>query len=812
MLPKTDQPYSLQRRLLALMALGFLALLLIISTLLWSYSRAAANRTYDLLLAGAALSVLDRVSSGPSGITVDLPYSAMEILALAPDDRVIYRVFSEGQGEITGTADVPGPRDVALSTDPTFYDADLDQPFRFVQQGRQLSTPSGRIWVGVQIGQTRAGRSAQQWSLFVNGMAGLAMVSLIGLVFVWLAIRVALSPLRQLAQDLRARDPADLSQISGTPPKEIRSLFDAINGFIRRLKTNRTLTETFIADVAHQTRTSLSALQGQLSLASDAADFDQIKTRLAKAENHANRTVRLTNQLLAHALVIHRSETGTLSPLALRPVVTELLTEMLRDSDMRGVTVTLSADTLGPGEDLVRGDAISVREALSNLLENARRHGPANNTIDVSLEPFGKNDLSLVVEDAGPGIAPSDRARATERFTSIARDTAGSGLGLSIVRAVADSHDAKLLLGTSPRGGLRAEIRFRRLLSPVTARAVATATAVCLALTLMGQPAKAQDRTILSIASSTDTSTMVAVIAAFEARNPNIVVSYQELQTVDLYGTVLTATAETMPDLVISSAMDLQVDLVNRGLARELTLPEASALPTWARWRSELFGFTFEPAAIVYNVDLIAPGSLPQDHRELVSFIRENEAFLNRRVGTYDLRGSGIGYLYATQDAVQGLQAQRTTEVLGRANVRTYCCTSQMINATATGELAFAMNTIGSYALAAAAKDPRIGVHFMSDYNLVMARSVFVPKAAAHPDVATRFVAFLLSDGQEILATQSDLIPIFPLPGPDQPVSGDLFAVSGSFLPIRLGPGLLTYLDARKKAEFLASWESAVRQ
>lgn len=792
------------------MALGFMALLFIISVLLWNYSRDAANRTYDLLLAGAALAVLDRVSSGPAGITVDLPYSAMEILALAPHDRVTYRVFSDREGEVTGIADLPGPRDEGLSIEPVFYDADIDAPFRFVQQGRQLTTPTGRVWVGVQIGQTRAGRTAQQRSLFINGMAGLAAVSLIGLGFVWLAIRVALAPLRQMAEALRVRDPADLSQIDGAPPREIRSLFDAINGFIRRLHANRNLTETFIADVAHQTRTSLSALQGQLSLAGDATTFTEISERVTKADNQARRTVRLTNQLLAHAMVTHRADTSTLRTVALKPIVTEVLTDMLRDSDMRGVTVTLSADDIAAGDDLVRGDAISIREALSNLLENARRHGPPNNTIDVTLESTGETEVSLIVEDAGPGIAAADRARATERFTSIASATAGSGLGLSIVRAVADSHDARLVLGTSAAGGLRAEMRFRRLLSQATGRIVmATAVAGC-ALLLTLSPVAAQDRTTISIASATDTDVMIALIDRFEALNPDIAIAYREYQTVDLHQAILSAGTDNMPDVVISSAMDLQVDLVNRGLARRLTIPDATRLPDWAVWRSELFGFTFEPAVIVYNVDLIAPGTLPQEHRELINYIRSNEAGLNGRIGIYDLRRSGIGFLFATQDVVQGLQASRMTEVLSRANVRKFCCTSEMIAATASGDLALSMNAIGSYALASAADDPRIGVHFMSDYNLVMARTGFVPQHAPHPDKAERFLAFLLSDGQSILAAQSDLIPILPASLTLSLGQFDLEAVAGSFLPIKLGPGLLTYLDERKKADFLDSWEATV--
>ena len=805
---KTDRAYSLQRRLLASMALGFMALLLIISILLWNYARDAANRTYDLLLVGAALAILDRVSTGPSGITVDLPYSAMEILSLAPQDRVTYRVFSDRDGEITGTPDLPAPRDTRLSAAPVFYDADIDTPFRFVQQGRQLTTPSGRVWVGVQIGQTRAGRAAQQRSLFVNGMVGLAVVSLIGLVFVWLAIRAALSPLRQIAQALRDRDPADLSQIEGAPPREIRGLFDAINAFMRRLHTNRSLTETFIADVAHQTRTSLSALQGQLSLAGDATSFDDMVTRVQKADNQARRTVRLTNQLLSHAMVTHRSETSALRPVTLKPIVTDMMTDMLRDSDMRGVTVTLSADSIVAGDDLVRGDAISIREALSNLLENARRHGPDDNTIDVTLESTEPNHVSLIVEDAGPGIAAADRARATERFTSIAKYTAGSGLGLSIVRAVAESHDARLVLGTSPAGGLRAEIRFPRLLSQMTARAVIAATTLLLAVCIVPIPVSAQEKTVLRIASATDTAAMTPLINRFESLYPNVTTSYQEYQTVDLYESIMASDSTDMPDIVISSAMDLQVDLVNRGLALPVSIPDTVDLPDWAVWRSELFGFTFEPAAIVYNVDLIGPGTLPLEHRELINYIRSNETRFNRKIGIYDLRRSGIGYLFATQDVVQGLQSSRMTEVLTRANVQKFCCTSEMIAATARGDLALSMNTIGSYALAAAAQDKRIGIHLMSDYNLVMSRTAFVPRYASHPEIAGLFITFLLTEGQTILAQESDLIPLLPTASFSAVGRSELRDFAGSFLPIKLGPGLLTFLDAHKKAEFLESWDT----
>ena len=796
--------YSLQRRLLALMALGFMGLLLIISLLLWTYARGAANRTYDLLLAGAALSVLERVSPGPDGPVVDLPSSAMDILALAPDDRVVYRVFAPDAGQITGEGDLPLPPDTPLEAAPVFFDADYGAPFRFVLQGRQLNSPNGRLWVAVQIGQTLEARHAQQLSLFLNGMAGLALVSLIGLGFVWFAIRRALYPLRQIEADLHTRSPGDLAPVEGAFPQEIGGLFEAINGFVARLDRNRKLTEGFIADVAHQTRTSLSALQGHLSLAVDTNDQAQMRARLVRAERQAERTVRLTNQLLANAMVIHRSDRATLKPVALKPIVRDTLAEMLRDSRMREIALTFDADHVKDGDDLVVGDALSVREALRNLIDNAVRHGPPDNIIDIALHIEGDR-LVLRVEDAGPGIAAADHGRATERFTSIARDTAGSGLGLAIVKAVADGHEATLALDTSRHGGLAIAIGFPRLAGTSLALAPGAATMLLMVL-LAASSAGAQT---MNVFSATDTTAMAPLMEGFEALNPGVSVEYNDLQTVVLHEAMLSGAA---PDVVISSAMDLQVDLVNRGLARRLDIAEAEDLPEWAVWRSELFGFTFEPAVIVYNRTAFDANSLPKEHRELANFIRDNEAILDGRIGTYDLRGSGIGYLFATQDSVQGLQAQRITEVLGRARARTFCCTSDMVAATASGEIIISINVIGSYALALADNDPRVGVHFLSDYNLVMSRTAFVPATAPNPELAERFVAFLLSeDGQRLIATRSQLLPIRQVADIETPALEQLRAQEGSFLPIRLGPGLLTYLDPLKKENFLAGWEASVR-
>ena len=790
---------SLQRRLLITMAAGFAILLILISVLLWTYARTAANRTHDLLLAGSALAILERTSIGPSGATVDLPNAAMEILSLNPVDRVQYRVFVPGSREITGTRDLPLPGDLPPSGEPRFYDASYGgAPFRFVLQGRQLNAPGGREWVAVQVGQTVEARTAQQVSFFATGLAGLAVVSLIGLGFVWVAIRTALAPLRQIAGDLARREPGDLAPVDGAPPREIRGLFDAINGFITRLGQSRTLTETFIADVAHQTRTSLSALQGHLSLAADAEDYERMRARVVKADRQAERTVRLTNQLLANAMVIHRSDHANLRPVALKALVRDLLAESLRDSRMRTVSLSFAADGVAPGEDVVSGDEVSIREALRNLVENALRHGPPDNEIVISLEADPAT-IRLGVEDSGPGIPEADLPRATERFTSLSTRSDGSGLGLSIVKAVAEGHDAELVLGRSILGGLAVTLIFRRLVAGLV---------LLLGGALACTGAQAQ---VLRIYSATDTPAMQPLLDGFAARMPGVEVRYAEFQTLALYQHMLAPDPAGRPDVVISSAMDLQVDLVNRGLAMRLSPPAAAPAQDWAVWRSELFGFTFEPAVMVYDRRAVSEADLPSNHRDLASFVRDNERRLRGRIGGYDLRESGVGYLYATQDSLQGPQALRLIEVLGRAGLRTFCCTADMVAATAAGELDFAINTIGSYAGELAQATPHLGLHFFDDYNLVMSRTAFVPKDAESPELGAQFIAFLLSEaGQRIIAEETPLLPLVPTEAPVTRIERMIAARRGTFLPIRLTPGLLTFLDGLKKEEFLHAWDTSL--
>lgn len=314
----------------------------------------------------------------------------------------------------------------------------------------------------------------------------------------------------------------------------------------------------------------------------------------------------------------------------------------------------------------------------------------------------------------------------------------------------------------------------------------------------------------LVIFSATDTSAIKPVIDAFLLSHP-MRVYYQEFQTSDLYNTLRRLPDAAMPDIVISSAADLQVKLVNDGFAQRFEDPVMERIPEWARWRQEAFGFTFEPVVIAYNRAAFRNRELPRTHEELALAIRNDTAFFTNRIGTYDIRLSGVGYMFATQDEINSSISSRLKENLGRAVTQLHCCTSDIIERVAKGDMVLGYNLLGSYTLNQIDSDPRLGVIFPEDYTLVMSRVAFISKYAEHPSNAKSFMRYLLSlAGQQIIAKESGLIAIHPDATGSYTASALQRRYPLQLKPIPLGPALMVYLDQLKKRRFIDEWSNAL--
>lgn len=305
----------------------------------------------------------------------------------------------------------------------------------------------------------------------------------------------------------------------------------------------------------------------------------------------------------------------------------------------------------------------------------------------------------------------------------------------------------------------------------------------------------------LRILSTTDRAAFEPIIMAFQAENPGIAVDYTIASTTEL----MTALHDegAVFDLAISSAMDLQTKLANDGFALTYSAANTGALPDWANWRKQVFAFTQEPAVLVLSDSFFAPGSAPRTRDDLIDLLRADPDRFQGRVGTYDIRESGFGYLMATQDSRNSQAFWRLMEVMGRLEAKLYCCSGDMIRDVASGELALAYNVLGTYAAAQQALGVGIQIVVLEDYANVMMRTALIPVSARNVPDAQRMIDFLTT-----LGTRPDLVAASGLSAIDQTSLRENTALR----PIRFGPGLLVFLDQLRRKNFLRNWQNSLFQ
>jgi heavy metal sensor kinase len=260
------------------------------------------------------------------------------------------------------------------------------------------------------------------------------------------------------AEDLGERLPRD-----GTGD-ELDHLAETLNDMLARLDAAFAEIRRFSADAAHELRTPLTALRGGLEVAlrSDrtAAQYRDV---LASSLEDVQRLIGLAEDLLL--LTRSSAAPGTkAAPVDLESLVLDVLDTALRLAGQRGVTVRLAQTfpRAGDGQMTVTGDAMALRRAVLNLVENALKYTPAGGTVELSLRrerPDGAaGSLGVIgVHDTGVGIAAADLERIFDPFVRLdaarTRETGGAGLGLAIARSIVMAHGGTLGVQSTPGHG-----------------------------------------------------------------------------------------------------------------------------------------------------------------------------------------------------------------------------------------------------------------------------------------------------------------------------------------------------------------------
>jgi two-component system OmpR family sensor kinase len=282
------------------------------------------------------------------------------------------------------------------------------------------------------------------------------LIPLFGLM-IWFAVGRGLRPLFAMSQAVAKRQPDALAPLAERSlPQELQPLAGSLNALLARLDSALGAQRRFTADAAHELRTPLAALKLQLDVARRANDQPSRVAAYDDLDAGVERAAHLVDQLLTLARIEPEA-------LATRAVDCDLAAIAKEAIVARGALAVDKHIDLGLARETpvhVRGDPASLAILLSNLLDNALRYTPEGGKIDVALDNDGGRAV-LTVIDNGPGIPPEERARVFDRFFRGDDREPGSGLGLSIVKRIADAHHATIELGAPDDGtGLVVTVRF----------------------------------------------------------------------------------------------------------------------------------------------------------------------------------------------------------------------------------------------------------------------------------------------------------------------------------------------------------------
>jgi heavy metal sensor kinase len=323
----------------------------------------------------------------------------------------------------------------------------LDEPSRI------LATPVMRDKkkLVLLVGQTREERAETLRSLrdelLVAGPLALILASLMGYLLAGLALR-PVDSMRRRAAAISAETPGERLPVPRTRD-EIQRLGETLNEMLGRLESALQRERDFVADAGHELRTPLALLRTELELAlRHGRSPDELRTAIRTSSEEVDRLAQLAEDLL----LIARSNEGRLP---LRPEALDgsaLLESVARRFEWRAQEAgrpLIAAEA--PGLELV-GDRIRLEQALGNLVENALRYGAGEVRLSASA---ADGIVELHVTDDGAGFPPEFLERAFERFTrpDVARARGGAGLGLSIVRVIAEAHGGAARAANRDGGG-----------------------------------------------------------------------------------------------------------------------------------------------------------------------------------------------------------------------------------------------------------------------------------------------------------------------------------------------------------------------
>ncbi len=299
-------------------------------------------------------------------------------------------------------------------------------------------------------------RSDALHKLLIEYLLALGVMTMIAVVTGWLLAGRALRPLRDITATARRVSGENLGERIGLvgPADELKQLADTFDGMLERLDAAFGSQRHFVANASHELRTPLAIMRTEVDVALADPDADAIDLR---AMGEAVReTVDRCERLIESLLMLARSEAaaGREEPVDLAVMAAYCVTDLHARSEEAGVRVR---DDLEPA--WTRGEPGLLERMIANLLDNGIRHNERGGFLEVRTRVVG-NRVRLIVRNGGVPIDPATAQTLTEPFRRLDRTAGGFGLGLSIVRSVAEAHGGAMALSAPADGGLEVTVEL----------------------------------------------------------------------------------------------------------------------------------------------------------------------------------------------------------------------------------------------------------------------------------------------------------------------------------------------------------------
>ncbi|HTJ92385.1 MAG TPA: sensor histidine kinase N-terminal domain-containing protein [Pararobbsia sp.] len=451
-------------------------------------AKSIANQPFDRALEQDAYVLARQVGARNGVVTLALPNVVGDFLRTDNVDAVFFQVRGTHDEIISGDAHMPLPSDddkpaagIVSFRDESLRGNEVRIAYTYVD------VPGASQPALVQVGETLDKRNALANDIIKGVILPQFVILPLAIVLVWFGLSRGLAPLHALQSQIRARRPDDLSPLDPQQaPLEIAPLVTSFNDLLTRLEQNVAAQKRFIADAAHQMKTPLAGLRTQAELALRQEVSAEVQRCLEQIAASSENAARMVSQLLALARADSGLPARGMEAMSLAPLVRDVVRDWFPAANERRIDLGLEA----PDEGVeIIGNAVMLRELLTNLIDNAIRYTPAGGSVTVRLREEseirdvldGRDGLDfhqlhdlhdvhdsqtthdgryeamhetrqgaarrvvIEVEDTGLGIPKAERARVVERFYRIlGRDAEGSGLGLAIVSEIAAMHQGSL--------------------------------------------------------------------------------------------------------------------------------------------------------------------------------------------------------------------------------------------------------------------------------------------------------------------------------------------------------------------------------